>query len=113
MGLNFSHTEASWSYGGFMEFRKRLANQIGVNLDRMAGFGGKRSWTTVKDSIKLLLNHSDCDGTLSLGQCRKIAPRLRKLVSSWPNDDYDKVNALELADGMEKAEQEGVVLEFG
>jgi hypothetical protein len=71
----------------------------------MAGFGekGTTPWKNVKDPIVPLLNHSDCDGHLTPTQCKKAAPRLRELVEDWPDDDYDKRSALELADGMEEA----------
>jgi hypothetical protein len=32
-----------------------------------------------------------------------VAPRLRQLVAEWRDDDYDKINALLLAEGMELA----------
>jgi hypothetical protein len=38
MGLDFSHTEAHWSYGGFNNFRTKLAAEIGIVLDIMQGF---------------------------------------------------------------------------
>lgn len=101
MGLDFSHCEARWSYSGFGQFRRRLAQEIGVDLNKMYGFGGTRTFHTINDPIKYLLDHSDCDGNLDPVKCRKIIPRLRKLVSNWADNDYDKKQALELADGME------------
>lgn len=119
MGLDFSHREAHWSYGGFMSFRIRLASEIGIDLLQMDGFkqdgnGGYikgLSWKNIKDPVKLLLNHSDCDGELTTEQCRLIAPRLRELVKGWP-DDYDKMMALELSLGMEEAALKGEPLVF-
>ena len=141
MGLDFSHGGAHWSYSGFMAFRKRLAREIGVDLECMAGFApdemvmslspeqwtlldlGHRpkqfnvSWATVNDPIVPLLKHSDCDGNLSVEECRTIAPRLRELVRGWsdtpsPHEAYDKMQALLLADGMEQCAREGRALEF-
>jgi hypothetical protein len=67
----------------------------------MEGFSGERPWSdVVNDDLIPLLNHSDCDGELSPDECSKIAPRLRAVVAPWP-EDYDKINALKLADGME------------
>lgn len=103
MGLDFRGADARWSYGGFNRFRTRLAAIIGVNLDKMAGFAERGiSWETVKDDIVPLLCHSDCDGSLTYGQCKKVAPRLRALVKEWPDADYDKQQALLLAEGMEE-----------
>lgn len=99
MGLNFSHCEAWWSYSAFHKFRKRLAEEIGIDLEQMEGFGGRRTFYTVSDPIKHLLDHSDCDGNLDPHQCRVTAPRLRKLVEPW-EDCRDKREALELARGL-------------
>lgn len=117
MGLGFSHSDAHWSYHGFMEFRTHLANSIGIDLDMMKGFGGDRKWPSAENEPLIhLLYHSDCDGELTPEQCKVIAPRLREIVSSWPDSDYkvmyDKKNALLLADGMEEAAANGEPLEF-
>lgn len=109
MGLGFHRSgegiwdiDAGWSYGGFDSFRRRLAKEVNIDLDSMEGFGGAVKWETVADDIALLLNHSDCDGVLFPDQCEKIIPRLKDLTKSWEDDDYDKENALQLIDGMQK-----------
>ena len=115
MGLDFSHCEAHWSYSGFNRFRARLAKEIGIVLEEMRGFmpfgltpeekenwPGKE-WAEVDDPIVHFLDHSDCDGKLAPVQCKVVAPRLRELVKSWPDDDYDKIDALDLAKGMDLA----------
>lgn len=104
MGLAFSHTDACWSYSGFGAFRKKLANEIGMELEKMRGFkGGVIPFSEFDDDIIPLLDHSDCDGVLTTEECNRVAPRLRELVSSWPEQDFDKRKALSLADGMEYA----------
>lgn len=122
MGLDFSHGDAHWSYGGFAEFRIRLAREIGIELHAMEGFtesyrnhDRKRKpipWANVKDTIVPLLNHSDCDGELTPEECKTVAPRLRELVSKWPEDDWDRKRALELADAMDEAREAREALEF-
>lgn len=121
MGISFRASgksiDASWSYSGFSSFRSRLAEKIGIDLNSMEGFGRfdkspRKSWDTINDPIKPFLNHSDCDGELSPEECKSIASRLRELVKAWHEDDYDKVNALKLADAMDLCVQEGVCLEF-
>ncbi|MFD0587662.1 hypothetical protein ACFQZE_06580 [Paenibacillus sp. GCM10027627] len=112
MGLDFSHCEARWSYSGFNNFRKKLANELGFNLNEMQGFGGSRKFNEIKDDIVYLLDHSDCDGHITAKRCAKVAPRLRELVKTWDNEDYDKIKALELAEGMECAASMGEKLEF-
>jgi hypothetical protein len=124
---------AQWSYSGFKHFRTELAKEAGITLSEMNGFGGARSWSKAHDDIVPLLNHSDCDGELSPEDCARVAPRLRQLVASWPDNmgivstpqmvalgykpnfsisSHDKVNAMRLADAMEAAAKDGQKLEF-
>ena len=131
MGLDFINgDDAHWSYSGFNSFRRRLAKEIGIDLDEMQGFGhlngkpGWRSWDEVDDPIKPFLMHSDCDGEMSPEECLQVGPRLREIVSSWPAavalslyggtilPEHDKVNALKLADAMEENAREGKTLIF-
>lgn len=112
MGLDFSHTDARWGYSGFNNFRRRLAKEIGMDLDAMEGFGGDILFSNFNDDILPLLDHSDCDGELTVNECKKVAPRLRELVSDWEEDDYDKQKAISLAEGMELAASQGETLEF-
>ena len=103
MGIDFSHCDAHWSYGGFMRFRIKVAAAIGIDLDTMAGFNGTNSWDAIKDPIVLLLDHSDCDGELTPDECAQIAPRLQEIIASWDDDElygYDKDNAQLLIEGM-------------
>ena len=108
MGIDFSHCDAHWAYGGFMRFRIRLASEIGMDLDSMEGFkkdGGGKSWSKVKD-------HSDCDGHLTPEECKVVAPRLKELIADWDDNNYDKQNALDLISGMEEAMREKETLLF-
>ena len=116
MGLDFVGSDAHWSYSGFMKFRRRLASEIGINLDEMQGFievyenGISRS--TIDDDIVPLLNHSDCDGELSAEECETIEPRLRELIAEWDDKEYDKINGILLADGMDRCVSQNVPLRF-
>jgi hypothetical protein len=108
---------AQWSYSGFNSFRQRLAADIGIDLTQMDGFGGEqRSWDTVNDPLKDLLNHSDCDGHLTAEQCAVIGPRLKELAEKWDENEgimfHDKPNALKLAVGMEAAATHKYLLMF-
>jgi len=116
MGLSFSHGTAQWAYSGFNRFRERLARQMGFDLNEMQGFteppeAGK-TWDHIKDPIKYLLYHSDCDGTLTARQCALIAPRLIELTKYWDDNDIDKIRARQLAAGMKKAASKKQKLEF-
>ncbi len=114
MGIDFRQGKISahWSFNGFNDFRRKLAREIGINLDDMWGFGGKKAWDTVNDTIVPLLNHSDCDGELSPGQCKTIEPRLRELIATWPYDSYDKYMATKLADIMQQCAEKNTDLIF-
>ena len=112
MGLDFNHCEARWAYSGFAHFRRKLAKEIGMDLDKMEGFGGDIPFSNYEDDILPLLDHSDCDGELTVEECKRVAPRLRQLVSTWENDDYDKIKALDLVSGMEYAVECNEPLEF-
>ena len=112
MGLDFCGSDAHWAYSGFHRFRVKLAKEIGIDLDNMAGFDGDLPWSEIIDPIKPLLNHSDCDGELTTDQCKGIWPRLRQLIASWPEEDYDKVQAKLLVSGMKSCAKSGTSLIF-
>ena len=89
--------------------------QEGNNMPGFEKYVGRQEvipWKNVKDNIKYLLNHSDCEGILTPKECAKVAPRLRKLVSHWTEDDRDRISALILADGMDLAASNNENLEF-
>ena len=114
MGVDFSHCDVRWGYRGFHIFRCKIAQGAGINLGEMEGFkdvGGK-SWSDIKDSIKIFLNHSDCDGYLTALQCEKVSQRLREIVKLWDDSDIDKMKALELAQGMQAAYEADEQFEF-
>ena len=116
MGLDFSHGDAHWAYSGFNRFRERLAQIIGFKLRDMQGFTDSiesgLSWDNIKDPIKDLLNHSDCDGELMVNQCQTIAPRLNEMIKDWGEDDFDKIQALRLSEGMEESIGDKETFEF-
>lgn len=95
----------------------------------------KISWDTINDPIKHLLYHSDCDGEIAPEFCGIIADRLEEVIISWPEelvakstnpeqsvsmgypaemtfDNYDKVQARGLIEGLRKAVKLNVPLEF-
>ena len=113
---------ARWAYSGFSRFRQRVAADIGINLAQMEGYVYNGIfWSTIEDALVPFLHHSDCDGVLSPEECERIAPRLKEIVSKWPENiehetefypDYDREQGLRLAAGMENAAKLGANLEF-
>lgn len=157
LSVNGKHV-ARWSYSGFNSFRERVAKQLGIELRKMEGFtdvdkailekegweayrkayeadmlGPKISWKTIKDPIKYLLHHSDCEGTIGPKRCALIADRLEQIINDWPEShnlktdpfwqergypvemnlpDYDKEQARGLIAGMREAAKLNKPLEF-
>jgi len=99
---DFSHRErASFTYGVFGYFRRRLAAPLGITLYEMEGFGGDVSWEPFKDApLYPLLNHSDCDGRLSWQDCAQVYPALIDAVANWPKHDPLRELGLLLANHM-------------
>jgi hypothetical protein len=80
--------------------RDRLANDIGIRLCEMQGFGGNKSWDSFKDPIIPFLDHSDCEGEIDSNTCGILSKRILELVENW-DDDYDKKQLVMLAKDME------------
>lgn len=120
MGIDFTHTDAHWSYMSFARFRKAVAAHEGINLGEMAGFRtGGTPWDGITSELRAFLNHSDCDGELSPEECRTIAPALRKAIEFiWPAAEQGleaslhRENGLLLVAGMESAAAAGETFEF-
>ena len=116
MGLRINPGGASWAYGGFMRFRERLAEAEGLVLGEMVGFGGEKPWEFTSGNpvttLAPLLNHSDCDGYLSGWQCEEVLPRLRSIVASWDDYDYDRRQGQALIAGMEHCAEHRCALVF-
>jgi hypothetical protein len=66
---------------------------------------GPIPWDVIGDPIKLLLNHSDCDGEIRWEDCGVLADRLQQLLNTKPTDPAAGKSAHERGtyDGMVKA----------
>lgn len=109
-GINSLH----YSYSGFACFRRWLARQIGIDLDKMAGFGGKRSWEGIDDPLVALLNHLDCQGKILPKACRLAASRLFEILEDLddPEEEQNIDFAWQLAELMEECGQRRMWLHF-
>lgn len=103
MGLEFSHCSASWTYSSFNDFRRRLAAAARLRWPSTRRGFGATPWTESFDPIVILLNHSDCEGHIPHNSCLALAYRLEELMSSWPGDDFDRMNGMELVIGLRRA----------
>lgn len=116
MGLDFNKSSACWSYSGFNQFREKLAKQIGFDLRKMEGFHEGEDagipWSKISDPLVPFLNHSDCDGKLTVEEMKQVSPRLAELVKDWSDDDLDKGHALQLCDDMNNCIEENEELVF-
>ncbi|MFD3622941.1 hypothetical protein ACFWWT_49220 [Streptomyces sp. NPDC058676] len=82
--------DACFSYGGFAQFRRRLAHAEGFDLGEMIGFGGDRPWTKVSTALEPFLNHPDDHREdLSLQDCAVVLPRLEAILGQWTSEPRD------------------------
>ena len=116
MGLDTTHGAWNGGYGSFNLWRQCIANYYGVPLELMEGYWsmsgsaeclikdkmGTASWFDkyervlplkwesfkLPNSVKYLLNHSDCDGHIPPKTCGKLAKELNKAL---PNLKSTKV----------------------
>lgn len=112
MGLDFSHGIAHWSYRGFTHFRSKLVEALGyeISLETMYNDG---SYTCLKNEpIWPLINHSDCDGILTIEEMKQIIPQLEDIIFHWENYDYDKTMGSLFINSMKDAIEDNEPLEF-
>ncbi|MFI1223650.1 MULTISPECIES: hypothetical protein [unclassified Streptomyces] len=110
--------DISWSHYGFHLFREWLAQSEGFHLPEMAGFGGKRAWSSITTTLAPLLNHPDDDGDLAPAQCAAMLPRLEAIIGERPQVADDPVlqrrldDARRLIDVLRYCVDKGVLLDF-
>jgi hypothetical protein len=90
MGLDTTHDCWHGAYSSFNHFRHLLANQIGLNLDDYYGYITPQGYTnatkdlkSIEHDIQPLLDHSDCDGKLTIRQCRRIVKGLNSILENF------------------------------
>lgn len=86
MGLDTTHNAWHGPYSSFSLFRRYMAKTIGMDLDKMEGYGGDISFSQFDDDLCILLDHSDCEGDISPENCRRLALRLDQLISTMEPD---------------------------
>jgi len=103
MGLDVTFDCWNGAYSSFNRFRRTLAKQIGVDLNTYEGFGGSNKFSSLNHGITPLLDHSDCDGELTVAEARKIAKALDSILENYDEtiscDDNFKEKILQFRDG--------------
>ncbi len=118
MGLDTSHNCWHGSYSSFNRFRFSLAKQIGLDLSDYIGYGdkGTKYLESIEHDIMPLLNHSDCDGKLTVKEARRIAKGLQNIIDNF-NDkieaDYNfKELIMQFRDGCLLAVSKRQIIDF-
>jgi hypothetical protein len=112
MGLRVTHNCFEGAYSGFSKFRKDLGKAIGINLNEYKGFGGELDFSIVYHGIVPLLNHSDCDGVLTVNEAVLIVGGLTDILSKQVLNKESQENALKFATGLLSAIAKNEVVEF-
>lgn len=105
MGLIISHDCFEGPYSVFNRFRYSLGHQIGIDLNEYRGYnkGGDKSLGSIKHGLMPLFNHSDCDGKLTVKECKSIVSGLNDVLSNFDEKieaDYDfKERIIRFRDG--------------
>ena len=76
------NTIDSWrlgAYSSYMDFRREIAVQAGVDLDLMDGHGGTTPFTE-ETPLRLILDHSDCNGDYSYDKLNLLEKELEQVL---------------------------------
>ena len=105
MGLETSHDCWNGSYSSFNRFRYSLGHQIGIDLDDYIGYNekGTKDLSKIDHELMPLFNHSDCDGRLTIKECKSIVKGLNSILENF-NDKTQadwgfKENIIQFRDG--------------
>ena len=119
MGICFSHCDFGTSYGSFRRLKELLAEEAGIQLRKMEGYGGSRPWTQVDDPIAPLFANYDeyGGGRLTPRQSLTVKLRIQELASNWADAYRGKPNhwkrfAFQIAEGMALAAFQGERFEW-
>ena len=118
MGLDTTYDCWNGPYSSFNRFRYSLGHQIGINLNDYLGYGdtGTKDLKTITNELMPLFNHSDCDGRLTVKQCKSIVIGLNSILSDFNEKieaDYDfKENIIKFRDGCLEAISDKKMVHF-
>lgn len=113
MGLILSFGCWEGSYSSFNEFRTYLAKKIGINYKEMKGFGGNKEWSEIEyNDLFPLLNHSDCEGFISMRYLEGIITELENILKTMNEEDKWFTEIDNFIRGSQSAIEEWTGLEF-
>lgn len=119
MGLDTTHDAWHGPYSFFNNFRKDIAAQIGINLDDCIGFGGNCTidLSKIDHPIITLLGHSNCDGEITVEECRKTIIGIDQILDNLDKDliknhEFFMTDLLQFKKGCEKAIKQNEPIEF-
>lgn len=113
MGLDTTHNAWHGSYSSFNHWRAEITKLVGIeNLHDMEGFGGEIKWTYWEhNDLYPLLSHSDCDGELTVEECRKTLKGLADIYDKIESEEA-RIKAVEFMNGCKLAIHENEPIEF-
>jgi hypothetical protein len=80
---------ASYGWAHFHAFTRLLAEEEGIALNTMSGYGGNRPWAEVKTPLRPIFD-LDCfeDGRLSMHECLGMQSRLCEICELWSHGTF-------------------------
>lgn len=122
MGLDTTHNCWHGAYSSFNRFRYWLAEKIGVDLNEYIGYSenGTKYLSSIDHDIMPLLNHSDCEGILTVQECILVSSGIEKILSSISEEEKKDEehpfsylnNAIQFKEGLDLAISRGEAVEF-
>jgi len=117
MGLDITHDCWHGPYSKFMRFRRSLCLQINIDIDMFSDYGGNgKSSESLDHDIMPLINHSDCDGRLTVKESRRIIKGLQSILDNFNKDlpmDYDfKDMIIQFKKGLELSVKSRQIVRF-
>ncbi len=123
MGLNTDFNCWDGPYSSFGQWRETICRAAGMgDLNDYVGFGGSTPWPSKsKEPLVILLNHSDCDGRITVKQLRPLANRLAELLRKttpeggfveWSVEHYWVQKTQTFIRGLRRAAKAGKPVEF-
>ncbi len=118
MGLDTTHNCWHGPYRAFNRFRYSLGHQIEINLNDYNGYGTEdgKNLADIKHDLMPLFNHSDCDGSLSIDDQKRIVKGLNQVLENF-NDEINsdlsfKDDIIQFRDGCLDAISKNEIIEF-